>query len=522
MASTYPELTRFSPALADGYATSLRPEIILDWSTDVDTVQFSDVARLAQNVLLILDETSQAVELEYVSYDVSYKRVTLKPKADLLRGKTYRVVVKDKIKDTYGRKSLYPYQWVFTTAGTSIGKVSLLSPGNATVQPAFPSLSWQAPATGSLNYLVQIDENFNFTSPIWEQVTIATGITPAGLFTANTTYYWRVLAYTASASGTWSDVASFFYGSAFDAHRGTQAVLADADPFGVNSKKLGFRNGMSHQKAHPAISVAFTSPPASGTYQSYVSVVKMSVLPRNDDVDTYFEEALPGSWAISGSTITFTPSGAIEANTRYELRIKQGMLDVYGRELGEDYTFYWVGQYKPLYCSPREIRSRFRSAEQIPEDLMYWYIFRASLLAKAKYAAYFYQTHLSSYDSLTEGQVRDSADLNSHALMLWVEATATYNMLKSILFEELRNVDRTRIMQRFQDSLGPGFIEAMRLAMEVAKDDIRSAEEHLIPSERPVSVGRYELFSPDYWCYDLMLWNDAAPRGRPLDALGSC
>jgi hypothetical protein len=517
MAQSYPELTRFSPRESEGVNTALRPEISFDWSYDIVTTQFSDPAELDKNVILVNDETSDVIELEYVSYNTQYRRITVQPAVDLVRGTRFRVVVKDKLQDTYGRKSRNQYQWTFYTAGTTIGKVSLVSPGDASVQSIFPTLTWEAPSSGTLNYLVQLDDRFDFGSLAWSSVTTGVSITPAGSFSANETYYWRVLAYTTEASGSWSNVASFFYGEPYVAHSGSRITLPSADPFGIS--RIGFKNGASHLKTHPTLTFTFTSTPASG-YASFITVEKKSVLPRNDDVDTYFAETVAGTWDLTGNVLTFTPTDAIETNMRYEITFSDLMLDTYGRELGEEYSYYWVGKYSPLYASPRAIRARFRSAEQLPEDLTYWYIFRASLMAKAKFAIYMNDSLTNSLDSLTEAQVRDSADLVSHGLLLWVEACATYNLLKSILFEELRNVDRTRILQRFQDSLGPGFIEAIRLAMETAKEELQEAEGTLVPADSPISVPRYADFSPDYWTYDMFMGRDAGIRGLPLDNLG--
>lgn len=517
MAQSYPELTRFSPREAEGLDTSLRPTIELDWSTDIVTTQFSDPAQLDKNIILANDETSDPIELEYVDYSAQYRRVSLRPTSDLVRGTRFRVVVKDKIQDSYGRKSRNQYQWTFYTAGTSIGKVNLIDPGNATVQSIFPSLTWEAPSSGVLYYLVQLDDRFDFGSLAWSTVTTGIAVTPTGSFSANSTYYWRVLAYTNAATGTWSNVASFYYGEPYVAHLGSRVTLPDADPFGIS--KIGFKNGASHQKAHPTLSFTFTSTPGSG-YLNYITIEKKSVLPRNDDVDTYFAAAVPGTWDLSGKVLTFTPDDLIETNMRYEVTFSELMPDIYGRELGEEYSYYWVGKYSPLYASPRAIRARFRSAEQLPEDLMYWYLFRASLMAKAKFAAYLYGAYEYGLDSLTEAQVRDSADLTSHGLLLWVEACATYNLLKSILFEELRNVDRTRIIQRFQDSLGPGFIEAIRLAMQTAKEEMQEAEGTLVPSETPISSPRYAQFSSDWWVYDYFMGRDAGVRGLPMINMG--
>lgn len=506
--ATYPQLINFAPSNTQ-VQNDAKPQIVLEWSSDMEVTQFQNDATRASLVLLVDDVNSTVYPTVFTSSSTPLKRIILTPESNLPRGRTFRVVVKKQIKDNFGRKSDQEYQWTFVTAGSTLSTVTLTAPENASVQSVFPTLSWTSVASAS-GYQVQIDDRFDFGSPALDQYVVGVSLTPVGSFTSSTTYYWRVRAYTPSVSGDWSDIRSFYYGTPYHANAATRQALPDATEFGI--KRIWFTNGASNLTAHPAnISITYTTQPASD-FENHITVLKSSVLPRNDSASSYRDSTVSGTWARNGNTIIFTPTEDIAKNTRYEIKIDRYLTSVDNIESGEDTRLYWCGVYAPFYCSPRAIRARFRAAEQLPEDLINYYIHRASMMAKARFQAYFYNSFNWGLDALSETYVRTGQDLTGHGVLLWTEACATYELLKSILFEELRNVDRTRVMQRFQDSLGPGFVDAVRLAMSTAKEEMEATEGLLTPANRAASSQRYADYTPENWEFDRLVGEEIGGR----------
>ena len=518
----FPEITYRFPTEANGPQTSLQPSIILDWSVDMETTQFSNDSQRAKNIILFDDATSTVLATDYVSYTAASRRLTLQPSSPLSPSKKYRILVKNKLQSTDGRKSVNEYNWVFVTASGAITVPTPVFPGDATVQPTFPTLSWLGvtvtSTTGSALtavYEVHVDETWEFTSLAYSTTTTGLAATPAGVFTDNTTYYWRVRAYTTEATGAWSDTKSFYYGRALDSDPSTRQYLPDSDPFGV--KKLGFKDGSSNLSAHPStLSITFTSAPASN-YTSYIEVTKKSVLPRNDDLTTYDESTLAGSWSASGNTITFTPSEAIAQNTRYQILLKPEMINTSGYELGNEEMMYWTGRYSPFYVSPRVIRSRFLGAEQkVPDDLINFYIYQASLEANARYWGY-QDTYPTTGDSLDEITVRDSGNLQSYGVLKWVEAKTAYQLLKAILFEHLRDIGRTEKLGDTFVSLTADFVKGIDKALAKVEEEIREWENYLIPTDIPLTVSRSSGWSPVNWDYDLAVGGLEAQRDNGFE-----
>lgn len=515
MPPAYPRLVAFFPKDGDGLSSDLRPNIVLDWSADMQTGQFSDDNTRAQLVMLLDTDTATIIETSYVDYEAKNRRVTLVPTQDLDRGKTYRVVVKQGVKDTYGRSSTNDYMWTFTTAGASIGKVQLLSPANYTIQSTFPTLSWLAVSgTGTIYYNVEIDNNPSFNSVTWSTVTTDVSVLPVGTFPSAVTYYWRVQAYSATATGAWSDMWSFFYGTVADVHDTTRQTWAAADSFGVSDTL--FDNGESHLSAWPDFTIEFTSTPAS-TFSSFITVRKKSVLPRTD-VDGDFDwTTWAGTWTQSGNSITFTPDEAPASNTRYEIILSKKMVNEDGLELGEVYKYYVTGKYDPYFVDILNIRSNF-GAEliNIPDDLINFYIHKASLDARAKYAVYLYGVGYFVGNS-NEDLIRESSpDVKGWGVLKWTEAVATYNLLKMALIEEVRNVGRDRRLDDFSESLSGDFVNAIKEAMNRVKEEIETWEDLLTPTDSPMTTIRHYDWHPSVMDGDYSIMDVEANRDEWL------
>jgi hypothetical protein len=517
MAANLPEITYRFPTLSNGPQSSVRPSIIFDWSTDMDANQFTVNARLNTNVLLIDDLTNDTISLTSVGYTAATKRVEVKPVTNLQLNRKYRVFVRDKLVSTDGRKSFNEYHWVFQVASGSAydAPLNLLTPGDTTVQAIAPTFSWSpivfsTAATGAVTYNFQLSTNFAFTTLEYNTTTSASAILPVYTYTEDTTYYWRVSAYTTGASSEWTDVNSFYYGRFVTADPTTRQTLPDADVFGV--KKLSFKSGLSHQRQYPSpIAITFYSTPASD-YQNYIQTAKKAVYPRNDSVDSYFETTWTGTWSLSGLVATFSPDESIATNTRYEIKIQPEMLNTSGYELGEEYSFWFTGQYTPFYASPRTIRSKFLGAEQqVPEDLINFFIHQASLEANAKYWGYVNILNFSG-DNPIEPVVRDSGTLQSYGTLRWVEAVAAYRLLKAILFENLRDIGRTERLGDALVSLTKDFISGIDRAIKLTEEEIDQWDDYLSPSAVPLTIPKSYTWGPESWNSDFSIMDVEARR----------
>lgn len=507
----YPRLSYFFPRITDGVQESARPNIVLDWSVSIVTSQFSLDADRARYVVLTDDVTNEVIDTEFVSYTASNRRVLLQPAQDLLRNRQYRVLVKSGILSTDGRRSIDEYHWEFLTATTEVGQATLLEPAHESILSVFPTLSWlAAPGTGTVYYLVQIDDRPDFGSVNWSTTTTASSVTPAGSFDSNETYYWRVLAFTTTASGAWTEPRAFYFGSVNVAHPTSDQTWQESDVFGVAS--LGFDDLSSNLSAFPSnLSITFTSAPAS-TFGSYVSITKKAIRPRNDSVSTYAEAAVTGSWTQSGNTLTFTPGEAITANTRYTIRIQREMVNTNDLELGEDLQYTFTGPYSPYYCDLLTIRARLLSGQlRLPDDLINYYIYMASLEANARYygAA---QMSIGWGDGLTESLVRDQTPLVSFGVGKWVEAVVVFRLLMALLIENVPNIGLSRQLGDFKESLSDDFRKGIEAAQKAAKEEVREWENLLTPSAVPTVAPRMARWHPSNWDVDWSIGETEALR----------
>lgn len=494
MPAEFPEITYRAPIVLLGSTSELQPEIQMQWNLDIETSQFQNAATLASLVMLINESTGDSVELEYVSYTTQTRLLKIRPTTNLDRSTLYTVLVDSQVRATSGRKSKIPFRWQFRTAAGGLDAVSLLDPADYSVQSQFPTFYWSPVSTGTVTYLLQIDDRWDFGSVAYQATTQASSLSPSPGLAEDTTYYWRVRAYTASASGAWSEIRQFYYGTPRQAHASSRQTWYESDDFGL--ARMGWENGLSNQSAFPTISVTFTSVPAA-SYGQYVSVWRKAINPRNDTTSTYQDVEVSGTWTLSGSTLTFTPSVAIVGNNRYEVRINQYLPNTSGVELGTTYNLYFTSAYSPMYADARAIRSRFLSAENnIPDDLINFYIHRRSLEANARYYMYLQGQPWAFGDQPTEGTVRDSATLKSYGVGRWVEAAATLSLLQGILFENLRFVDSERQLGDYRVKLGPGFIKAMELAMQEAAQELDYWEDYLTVGDISRSTTRSVNWDP--------------------------
>ena len=495
----FPELVYFYPTELNSPVASLQPQITLDWSVDIDTAQFIQASTRAQLIVLIDDATATVLPTSYVSYTAAQRRLVLQPTSALQADRAYTIYVRRLVNSTDGRKSQQQYLRRFTTAVAAVGTPTLIAPVDMSVQTSFPTFSWTTLSGTGLMYQFEMDNNPTFGSLTYTVLTSGASLIPAGSFTDEVTYFWRVRAYTTTTSGGWTEAQSFYSGSIDQAHITTRSTWADSDTFGVTSQ--GFTDGASHQASWPTISITFTSAPAS-TYTNHVTFKKRHVKPRNDTITTYDQSDVAGSWALSGATITFTPSETIATNKRYDIVLKTTMTNTAGVALGEGYPYYFTGQYTPYYCDLMSIRAKFLGAElRMPDDLINYQIYSTSLEANARYYGDPLATSLIG-DMLTESIVRDSNTLKSYAVGRWVEAAVYYKLLRGILNESLRLVGRDRQLGDYKESLSADFIKGIKEALEGAKEEVQQYENQLMPTHVAMGTDRNIAWLPNNYLMD--------------------
>lgn len=509
--ANYPELTYRYPTENNDPPTEARPIITLDWSADMVSTQFSSDVERYKNIILMEDETSTIIPTEYVGYTTASKRLQIQPAQDLSSETYYRIIVKNKLLASDGRKSFNEYSWKFITAESTITAIVLTGPDNNTKFSSFPSFSWEAQSATGLYYRFELDERGDFGSPTATASVSGTTHTTAITPTNGSSYFWRVRAYSPTAStliGPWSEIRSFVYRVVEASDISSTQVLPDTSTFRTTKSMV---NGISNSSTFPTISFTFNKTPVS-SYSDYITVTRKAVLPRNDDVSTYDTYDVAGSWALSGNVLTFTPSEAIRNNTRYEVEISSELESTDGYVFGLTQKYYFTSRYAPYYADIRLIRSRFLSAESsIPDDLINYYIHVASLEANARYWGYT-EMNATYGDSLLEPRVRDSGSLRSHGVLRWVEANAVYKMLKGILNENLRDIGRTEHLGDSSVSLSADFIKGIDRALDEAKQDLDQWDNYLIPSDIPLTVSKNSGWSPSAWDFDFSVRDVEAKR----------
>ena len=514
----FPFITYRYPISSNGPVADPLTTVAFSWNVNVVSTQFSDPVQLERFVVLIRKSNGDEIPLTFGSYSSVDRQVKLIPSSPLEFGETYIVIVNSGVKDITGRYSQQDYRWDFKVAGSAVGKVQTVSPTDAVVLNYFPNFQFLAiPATGVVHYELQICTQFDFTNNTYDGVFTFTqtgsdgtlSVTPAGYFPYDTTYYWRIQASTQSATGAWSSIYSFYFGQARQAHPTTQAGWSDPLPF--QWVRNTWPNGLSNQPSFPVIGVIFNNPLSSVNF----TLTAESLLPRNDEPATYLTSSVAGTWSAPGSAVYFTPTDAIQNNTRYQLTIPYDTTDIYGNQLGTDLVFYFTGQYDPYYISIREIRARFMGSDiNIPDDLINYYIYVASLEAKARYYGLVFFPGVDTFlgDQLKEQFVRDTPNLNSYGLLKWTAAAATYLMLQAILRREMFNIGKTRTLGDDTVKVDKDFLAAIQEAKKDAQEELLAYQELLTPASNALSASPSSLWSSGSWNSDRSVGHPASSR----------
>lgn len=478
-AARLPYLINYSPEIDEVVASSgLQFQLI--FSQNINPAVFSsDVSR--PNYFILVDTTNgQSLPTTYVGYSASSYTVTLAPSSTLSSNRTYRVVVREGVEDTYGRKTPAPTTWSFSTSGNDLTIQEPIYPQNYFSTNQAVEYSWPDVA-GAINYHWQFDTEITFSAPVTSVITTSPytqEILSPGL------YYWRVRSITDTATGDWTDPrAILFINSEII---GLNDPLNSVTPSVVFGSEYSFKGNLP---SFPVINISFTTSVSSnvtlaietidgrleyndGAFVDWFEVTKTKVLPRNDLTGEYLETVVLGRWVISSDekVVTFTPTEAIEENTKYTVKVLKGLSFNNGAILTQDQTTSFTSSYNPLYSGIRLLQSRLGfAADYYPEDYLYYHLHIASLEANLRYLAG--QGWDMTY--IDEDTVRDQ-NPTGHAVVRWVEAAARYNIICTMLNENLSNIGRSTRLGDYTESLDRDFLAAIKEAKELAREDMEN------------------------------------------------
>lgn len=488
-----PELIDIYPTSYDSPVANLQPEITLAWSVDLPTAQFSDSEILPSRISMTKLSTGQQIELEYVSYTASSRTVKVQPVDALDSGTSYQVIVHNTITDSNGRRHLVDRTWVFSTAGATISAPTLTGPNDYSLQTTFPEFTW---VNEGYTYQFQLDNEPTFTDPLENEIVSGGSYQPMTSYPETTAYYWRVRA-VSGASGDWSDVRSFYYGTNTPAHSTSRTQYSNT----LVLTGYGFDDSYSNRSSWPDIEFYFSSAIANAS-TGYLSIEKTYVSPRNDLTYTYASSGVAGDWSVNGSTLVFTPTEDIEPNTRYEIKLKSGFAGTNGFTLEKTQRYYITGPYTPYYCHINHVKAMLgREAYMVDDDLINFVIHMQSLEANAIYWTVLSPAVSIGPEGITETDVRSPA-LMSHAVMRWVTATTAFMLLKRALNDELRNLGRMVRLADYQERLDEDFLEGIEQAMKNAEEEAEKWANELIGATTTRVTSPISRWSEHNWAYD--------------------
>jgi hypothetical protein len=380
-----PQLHSVSPGRWEG-DVSITPTIqaVFTYNIDPDSVDSTSV------VLLDLS-TNSVVSLNTPT--VNAGTVEVEPASALSTSTSYRVILKDDIKNIDGTPTGREYAWTFTTVASSLDQVVLSAPADQSLVDSSgagtaPTFEWNA-VSGADHYEIQVSKVPTMTDvywpPSWDRPS-GTSVTPSVAFDTDTQYYWRVRAVavpvpTATDYGDWSEVWSFYIGTEEAPHYEAQAfVHPEANKFYVTA--VSPIDGATDQQVS-SVTVRFNRD-VDPTYvtDTYLSVARnhVSGLPRQDTI--------AGSWSVSGREITWTPTSAmLESSTAYLIynmewvvTISRMLQDTSGNRLEDDVTLWFTTRYNPLYLNHVVVRQDLGGLSyDIPNDIINRMIHTASL-----------------------------------------------------------------------------------------------------------------------------------------------
>lgn len=462
----YPQVVAFSPTTVSTGVGTL-PNIVIDFSVPMDETQFTDLSSV---LTLTRISNGSTIGLTLVEYDTDSFTLTVTPSANLVVGENYQVRVSSLIKSSSDRTMESDMVWYFTPDTPEVVPPELVYPEDQSSYETIPALIWSTVASAdSYLYQVGISRLFNTESLIvGTSETSATSATlNPSLFTTEREYYWRVCSVTSTASGDWSDFRTFYYGviTASDIH----SSLSDpySSVFRVTSVRptSGTRSNLT---TWPTIRITFSSAPATATVTSSTVWIEYEPVDDNPAIDS---GTLDGELSISGSSVTFTPSGDIQQNTKYTIYVS-GVEDA-NSVLVQDYEYSFTGSYYPLYARAGILRNEYGSLLNVyTDDFLNYHLFRASIMCNKAASGY-------SYDADYEDFITQPTTV-THNMIKYTVLYGAYSILQIRYFELLESADLRR-------QLGDFTIEQKATALAEIEKALREIKKELTLLELSLS-----------------------------------
>lgn len=506
----YPQVIRIWPSM-NSPSTGPTCPIIIDWTMEMDGDEFLyDV--IQKKVRLYEDLTGTSVPL---SGFCTRKRTTFIPLENLKAGETYHILLESGLKAANGRGMRSSQEGLFVVSGSVAEAPILLSPADGTSYSQVPELRWSDSTTegitGTVNYWIEIDDSPAFISPAWSTVTSATSALPSINDSVGKTWFWRVtpmfVVEGASVSGETSFPSAFYISDRQRPSVTTQSQWGYSSSFEVNQS--GFDDGLSNQGAFPQMIFDFNfnlSPSAS----AYITVSRSHVDGRVDQPSTFYEKSVAFTSEISSGrvTITITESANPYDNNRYVIRFLEGLPSEDSTYvLTEPLAYEFTGHYQPYYCNSSSVNADFGDLlRSVPEDLINFHIYKASLDAQANwmssYRMFFMPLIGGAFSWLPESIVRDSNHSISYAIHKWTELEAARRILRMFMMEHARLIGSSRKLGDLSEEWNA---DALKLTTSIL-DDIKHEkiywEQFLNPTPLPRTTTKSSQWLPFLRSFD--------------------
>jgi len=453
----YPTVVGYEPNL-DTENVDTRPVISVRFSVDLDPSEINTNEGLARFVILTDESSETSVPVEYVSYSSCI--LSFQPSGYLTEGGSYQVTILRGIPSFDGRTMQFNRTFTFTVAANDVPQVTLLSPGDKTSHSTVPAFRWSPivyDTEYTVQYRIQVDTTTGFTTfdeSGWTTLTTETSGLPDTALTQSLSYFWRVRAEIVSGDvtleGDWSEVRTFYLGTALQPSPSVQQTYVESVPFQVDTASIEY--GLSNQTSFPSLVFTFTAAVDSSTAGA-VSFVRASV----DGYPSSATTAVGGTVAVDGTTISIVPSESIIANTRYTVTFTTALTDTSGNALPQTYKMMFTSYYSPLYVGADVLRATFGGLLiDYPDDLLNFYAFRTSLDLNR---------FTLSERNPSEDSVRTAVVIIEYAMERWVEHKTAERMITMKYYELLETADSMRRLGDFTEQRGArvlGELEAAR------------------------------------------------------------
>jgi hypothetical protein len=365
---------------------STLPQFTITFNIPINANLINTAAGLSQYIFVVQADVNPVVPIPLTSgaVDALARTLTFYPAVSLVAGATYQVTVSRQLKTAQGRGMETDRVWTFITDASAIGRVNLLQPGDATAFTVAPTLYWDAltSPSGNITYDVQLDRDFLFGPPPFYATTLTTSgavvlSSAIGVvLTDRTEYFWRVRGRTASVTGDWSEIRSFWLGDAIQASPDTQQ-LYDPSPF-FRLTDFDPDNGTTNLTAHPAIVATFSQP--LGPTAATSATVQLFYGPVDGRADIPTVQDTNASFTVVGNQLLIGPSVTLQTNQRYTIVLSDNLTSASGSTLGQEFTAYYTSYYKPLYGGLIGVRSRLGGfVNTVSDDEILFFLWRASL-----------------------------------------------------------------------------------------------------------------------------------------------